>query len=323
MSYINREDLLRNTHTGMSAIELMQAIIDAPVADVRENVRGKWEDEQILIAEIITDYIASCKWLSIRDQETLAHFRNDYCCINSAIGEHRCAVRIERSPQSGLKPIVCDTCLQSEIYDLNIKKGIVTIGSCCGHGDKQGFIQVMPKYVKKMHELGYEQLPEADDGQGKWCFKPKTFLLRARKAAETHREIIDKEAIIKAAFESAQDEPVSDSYKFENKVKAADAIEELTAEIERVKNERQWIEFKTRPLTEEEREDHPAWDDVLDCKLPDDGQRILVNIKCRGYEPVQMDEFFNDGDGCYLDSGYALVEEATHWMPLPSAPTEE
>ena len=161
----------------------------------------KREDaEQVLIAEIITDYIASCQWLSIRDKETLAHFRNDYCCINSAIGEHRCAVRIERSPQSGLKPIVCDTCLQPEIYDLNIKKGIVTIGSCCGHGDKQGFIQVMPKYVKKMHELGYEQLPEADDGQGKWCFKPKTFLY----------------------------EPVSDSYKFENMVRAADAIEELS-----------------------------------------------------------------------------------------------
>ena len=38
-----------------------------------------------------------------------------------------------------------------------------------------------------MHELGYEQLPEQEDGQGKWCFKPKTYLLQ----------------------------PVSNSYKFE------------------------------------------------------------------------------------------------------------
>lgn len=43
MRYINREDLLEKTHTGMSTIELMRAIIDAPVADVRENVRGEWE----------------------------------------------------------------------------------------------------------------------------------------------------------------------------------------------------------------------------------------------------------------------------------------
>lgn len=44
MSYISREELLRNTHTGMSVIEMMQAMIDAPVCDVRENVRGEWVD---------------------------------------------------------------------------------------------------------------------------------------------------------------------------------------------------------------------------------------------------------------------------------------
>lgn len=80
--------------------------------------------------------------------------------------------------------------------------------------------------------------------------------------------------------------------------------------------EPQWIPFKTRPLTEEEKEDYPGWDSILDCKLPDDGQMILVSINLHGHERVQYDEFFADG-GCYLDSGYELGAEAIAWMPLP------
>lgn len=79
-----------------------------------------------------------------------------------------------------------------------------------------------------------------------------------------------------------------------------------------------WIPFKTRPLTEEERDEHPEWDCILDCKLPDDGQRILVSISLRGHEEVQQDEFYSD-DGSYLDSGYEIGTEAVAWMPLPLA----
>ena len=80
--------------------------------------------------------------------------------------------------------------------------------------------------------------------------------------------------------------------------------------------EPQWIPFKTRPLTEEEQDEHPECDCILDCKLPDDGQVILVSINLRGHERVQYDEFYTD-DGSYLDSGYAIGAEATAWMPLP------
>lgn len=80
--------------------------------------------------------------------------------------------------------------------------------------------------------------------------------------------------------------------------------------------ERQWIPFNIRSLTEEEKEDHPEWDCILDCELPDDGQAILVSINVRGHERVQYDEFFTD-DGSYLDSGYEIGTEATAWMPLP------
>ena len=84
------------------------------------------------------------------------------------------------------------------------------------------------------------------------------------------------------------------------------------------------IPFKTRPLTKEEKEEHPEWDGILDCKLPDDGQRILVNVSVRGHESVQYDEFYTDtDDGNYLYSGYEIGTEATAWMPLPEPYREE
>ena len=86
--------------------------------------------------------------------------------------------------------------------------------------------------------------------------------------------------------------------------------------------EQRWIPFKTRPLTKAEKEEHPEWDGILDCKLPDDGQRILVNVSVRGHESVQYDEFYTD-DGSYLDSGYEIGTEATAWMPLPEPYKEE
>lgn len=86
--------------------------------------------------------------------------------------------------------------------------------------------------------------------------------------------------------------------------------------------EQRWIPFKTRPLTKEEKEEYPECDDILDCKLPDDGQRILVSVSVRGHESVQYDEFYMD-DGCYLDSGYEIGTEAVAWKPLPEPYREE
>jgi hypothetical protein len=88
------------------------------------------------------------------------------------------------------------------------------------------------------------------------------------------------------------------------------------AKLPSAQPEQRWIPFKTRPLTKEEKEEYPEWDGILDCKLPDDGQRILVSVSVRGHESVQYDEFYTD-DGSYLDSGYEIGTEATAWMPLP------
>ena len=83
-----------------------------------------------------------------------------------------------------------------------------------------------------------------------------------------------------------------------------------------------WIPFSVRDLDEEEKENHPDWDCILDGELPEDGQRILVNVKFKGHESVQMDEFYSDCDGSYLDSGYEIGTEVTHWMPLPEPPKD-
>ena len=68
-----------------------------------------------------------------------------------------------------------DGCLVKEINKLN-SDGIKTIGCCCGHGRKQGYIQVAPEFVSKMLKFRYEQLPIDKNGDGQWCFKPKTIL---------------------------------------------------------------------------------------------------------------------------------------------------
>lgn len=142
-------------------------------------------DEQLNLAESVADFIRTSNWLNERDMRTLAQFRNAYVCCDSRIGAYKCYVGIHFSPQSGRRPIYVDTCLQHEANELITKHNVNTVGCCCGHGYKEAYIQVSPHSVQKMHELGYEQLPEDEYGQGKWCFKPKTYFL----------------------------EPVSDSYK--------------------------------------------------------------------------------------------------------------
>ena len=134
-------------------------------------------NEQLYLAEVVTDYISQNDYLSCRDMRTLAQLRDNYVCADSPIGEYKCQVEIRFSAQSERKPICVDTCLQYEIHELIFKHNVNTIGCCCGHGRKQAYIQVSPQSVQKMHDLGYEPLPESEDGQGKWCFEPKTYFL--------------------------------------------------------------------------------------------------------------------------------------------------
>lgn len=85
--------------------------------------------------------------------------------------------------------------------------------------------------------------------------------------------------------------------------------------------EPQWIPVKTRPMDKEEREywsDHFGCDledeeaVLFDCKMPDDGQEILVSY---GHW-ISMDK-------CEIDGGWIGLEGngdwygVSAWMPLP------
>ena len=91
-------------------------------------------------------------------------------CLSVDFGSYTCYTKVP-----GYN-IYCDKCLATEIRMLN-DMGIKTVGCCCGHQRKQGYVQVAPEYVQRMVELGYQQLPETGDGCGKWCFAPKSVLM--------------------------------------------------------------------------------------------------------------------------------------------------
>ena len=73
----------------------------------------------------------------------------------------------------------------------------------------------------------------------------------------------------------------------------------------------EWIPFKKRPLTDEEKQEYPDWTYIFDCPLPDDEEEILLS----NGKYVWTDTFINDGE-CYLDGGDD-IDDGMAWMPLP------
>ena len=75
-----------------------------------------------------------------------------------------------------------------------------------------------------------------------------------------------------------------------------------------------WIPIKTRPMTEEEKEEiGHEYAFMYDCPLPDDGQDVLIT-DCFGN--IEVDTFCRDIEGVYFenncDAGNVIA-----WMPLP------
>ncbi|HYF75269.1 MAG TPA: hypothetical protein VD757_01670 [Candidatus Nitrosocosmicus sp.] len=138
-----------------------------------------------LMAQILSDAISAGKapvivngavykehrgYINITDElvEAMLYAQRELYCKSICFGSYDC---YEYS-KSGVS---VDGCLVGEINSLS-NKGINTIGCCCGHGKKQGYIQVTPSHINLMLNLGYEQLPLDEEGNGEWCFKPKTIL---------------------------------------------------------------------------------------------------------------------------------------------------
>ena len=101
-----------------------------------------------------------------------------------------------------------------------------------------------------------------------------------------------------------------------------DAIALIKAQHEQLKAQQkqlkahEWRKFEFREPDAEEKASHPDWVWVL-IDAPYDGEEILVSDGEYGWK----DEFCNDGDECYLDSGHEM--EGCWWMPLPELPKFE
>lgn len=76
-----------------------------------------------------------------------------------------------------------------------------------------------------------------------------------------------------------------------------------------------WRKIEFREPDEEEKANHPEWNHVKE-NAPDDGEEILASDG----RYVWKDEFCDNGDECYLDSGHEM--EGCWWMPLPEPPKE-
>ena len=115
----------------------------------------------------------------------------------------------------------------------------------------------------------------------------------------------------------------SDCYKYAGVyVKVVqDMIEKLQDDLEQDEKENGWIPVKYHQISEKERAEESISNDIqymLDCKMPDDGQEILVTNGGTTWQ----DTSFIDCDGYYLDSGYDWIE-ITAWRPLPEPYKED
>ncbi|MGT2926881.1 hypothetical protein [Streptococcus cuniculipharyngis] len=74
----------------------------------------------------------------------------------------------------------------------------------------------------------------------------------------------------------------------------------------------EWIEIKTRPLTDEEEELYPFADFMFDCPVPDVFENVLVTL---GDGRIEVDMFDDYGYSGVDFSEYGGIVIA--WKPLP------
>ena len=90
---------------------------------------------------------------------------------------------------------------------------------------------------------------------------------------------------------------------------------DLKQRIFKLGEQTRWIPIKTRPMTEEEKEEiGHEYAFMYDCSLPDDGQEVLIT-DCHGN--VEVDTFCRDYEGFYFETN-CDDDEVIAWMPLPA-----
>ncbi|TWT12061.1 hypothetical protein [Streptococcus sp. sy004] len=74
----------------------------------------------------------------------------------------------------------------------------------------------------------------------------------------------------------------------------------------------EWIEIKTRPITDEEQELYPYLDCMFDCQVPDVFENVLVTLSDGRIDVDMFDDYGYGGVGF---SEYD--DDVIAWMPLP------
>ena len=128
---------------------------------------------------------------------------------------------------------------------------------------------------------------------------------RVRKRLEQYKAELERQSQYKAGLPGS----------------ALDIVNALLSDLEQDENENGWTPVKYHQISEKERAEESISNDIqyiLDCKMPDDEQEILVT----NGETTWQDTNFIDCDGYYLDSNYDWID-ITAWQPLPEPYKED
>lgn len=79
-------------------------------------------------------------------------------CTTTKIGDYSGTVCLKPPNWSSKDVVAIDACIVDEILSL-WSLGVITLGSCCGHNQLDGMINVSDESIGKMLELGYETYP--------------------------------------------------------------------------------------------------------------------------------------------------------------------
>lgn len=124
-------------------------------------------------------------------------------------------------------------------------------------------------------------------------------------------DCISREAVEKITWEEpSYDDALNVLTEVRDKVRALPSV---------TPQQTSWIPIKTRPMTEEEKEEiGHEYAFMYDCPLPEDGQEVLIT-DC--YGNVEIDTFYRDYEGFYFENN-CDDGEVIAWMPKPEGHKE-
>lgn len=120
------------------------AALETEISDMTENIVALFEEGKIK-SPTLSDALAFCK--------------------GSLTGEYKCSVKTRYG-------WCCDICMEVELLSLR-HNGVITVGSCCGHGKIElATIATAGENSKKiMESLGYKRLGDVSDRIVMWQAK--------------------------------------------------------------------------------------------------------------------------------------------------------